>query len=111
MIECNKASPCLTCKKTKRPSICTGQDCEEWKAWFVERWENTTAALCRYAVPYKVERGAIFVGGYRYSHPDTIRRFLANNPCEKCDIPESLCRHSCGILKRWEEMKEKAVKK
>lgn len=103
-------SPCLTCTRVKNPSNCENKLCNDWQNWFIERWDEMRASIYSEAMPLVVDRSAIMVGGYKYSHPDYVRRFLQHKPCLNCDCPAELCKEPCAMLVVWEAMKEKAVK-
>ena len=103
-------SPCLTCTRVKDPRNCENKLCKDWQNWFVERWDAMRASIYAGTVPLAVDRNAITVGGYQYSHPDHVRQFLRYKPCLTCNCPEDLCKEPCTLLVVWEAMKEKAVK-
>ena len=106
----SRERPCLECTRVVNPANCENKQCKEWQNWFIARWDAMRASLYASAAPLTVERDAITVGGYKYSHPDYVRKFLKDKPCLTCNCPADLCKEPCTLLVVWEAMKEKAVK-
>lgn len=109
-IKNRKKSPCLTCTKVVDPQSCEIKQCGDWRAWFVTRWDTLTDDICKMKNNRYVESDTITVGGNKYAHPNHIRRFLQNKPCDSCDYTDGQCEFPCSTLVLWETMKEKTVR-
>lgn len=107
----DKQNPCLTCTRVSDRVNCTyaRYDCGVWADWYTKKWEAARRDAFRASVVCEEDKSAISVGGFKYSHPDHIRRFLAHKPCEKCGY-EDICVEPCSSLVVWESMKKKAVR-
>ena len=64
-------SPCETCVIVRDPKNCENKLCQSWQQWFIDRWE---ALRRQYRQEAEIEH--FTVGGFRYYHPNAIRRFL-----------------------------------
>lgn len=45
--------PCKNCTRVKAPVYCMNKSCEDWRKWFMERWE----AFNNYAKKHLEEDG------------------------------------------------------
>lgn len=100
-------SPCLTCTKQHESEYCANHGCLAWSEWFVASWDRLRMEIFRIATQGQIDRDAITVGGFKYSHPDHVRKFLQTKPCDDCEYEEDLCEDPCSTLIVWESMKEK----
>lgn len=41
----NEKCPCLVCKSVKDPQNCTNKCCEQWRLWWVAKWNKVTERL------------------------------------------------------------------
>ena len=104
-------SPCISCTRVADASKCEYKRCLDWQEWFVNRWDSVRNDVRRKtAQKCFVESDTISVGGYKYTHPNHIRRFLQNKPCDDCDYKDGPCEEPCTVLVLWETMKKKVTK-
>lgn len=97
-----RPSPCLRCTRVPDPENCENKQCGQWKAWFLERWEQLRRdqrlrrELCK-----PVEVGVV-IGGRHYAAPHEVRSYLAKDPCQQCLLPKALCTTACPERRAWE---------
>lgn len=99
--------PCLHCERVRDPRNCENKQCNEWRTWFIDRWESVRKGAMQTYGSRGIPKTAISVGGVRYHHPDSIRRFLEKDPCLQCPWRENLCKEPCATKVLWLSEKEK----
>ena len=92
-------SPCKTCRLVSSSYGCDNKNCPRWSAWWKDQWERTRA-LFRAAMDVPVKKNPY---AFQYDTPDQVRRYLSEDPCEKCKIPKDLCSTPCRSKKTWED--------
>ena len=92
-------SPCKTCRQVSSSYSCDNKDCPRWKAWWLDQWERTRILLCSVKDAPPEENPYAF----QYDTPDHVRRYLSEDPCEKCKIPKEFCSTPCRSKKTWED--------
>ena len=92
--------PCRNCTRVRNPVACDNKECQVWRQWFVERWDQMRT-YPRRAMDQTAPVG-IRIGGEFYPHPDHIRQYLRHDPCQGCKCPEELCKAPCRFKINWE---------
>lgn len=89
----NYPSPCLTCE---RAANCQKRSlhghCREWNKWFLWWWKWFQKNLGKQE-PQKREK-------FYYEHPDIIRKYFFEKPCERCPKNE-YCTNPCYKYAAW----------
>jgi len=99
-----RPSPCNTCKCVAYPRRCENKECQAWREWWIERWEQIRS--CAQARLNMAPTETPARDKFQYDTPDHIRRYLQEKPCEKCQVPKDLCHGVCRSLRRWEEYRK-----
>ena len=98
--------PCRGCTQVRDPASCENKKCLRWQQWFIKRWDRFHT-YPRQMMDRTVPLG-IPIGGRRYLHPDQLREYIQNNPCEKCSCTKDLCHAPCRVKTIWEKAKKEA---
>lgn len=93
-------SPCDTCQKT-----CPGRGCEAWLIRYRYRQKQINAFAERL---YKKRQARVEI--FRYSHPDEVRRYIANGPCVGCKA-EHVCDTPCPRYADWWDLRMEIARK
>lgn len=96
----NYPSPCDTCGKIDcgSPKLCS-----KYQAWINAWWKYFGGAFGRlrcYGTQAVSEK-------FIYQHPDRVRRYLENSPCESCTANEEQCLKPCQMYLRWYDARMK----
>ena len=102
-----KRSPCLTCQRVRDPKNCENKMCEEWRRWWIGRWDAIREGVAKQAKGAGVQGHPVSVGGTQYHHPERVREFLKMDPCLRCPWRDGLCPNPCDTRKVWLEAKER----
>lgn len=71
--------PCTNCRRTEDPGQCDNKDCRQWRAWFLQSWEQLR------------------------------RRYLPEeDPCQLCSCPAQMCVVPCSQKLEWQKKQEEA---
>lgn len=100
-----KASPCLTCTRVEDPRNCENKKCQPWRNWFVARWDaiRSSARAEMEQTPQKV---GVPLDGQTYAAPHQVKKYLQEDPCDKCLCPKDLCRLPCRLKNNWEKARK-----
>lgn len=109
-MEMREISPCKTCTRVRCPEDCENKNCRQWRAWFLENWERTRKSPALQRELKKVGVGTVNIGGNAYPHPDRVREYLENDPCDRCPFPRELCTSPCPARRAWMETKKEVTK-
>jgi len=101
----SKKRPCDTCQRVRDPANCENKLCRDWQTWFIDRWESMRRAVAAQAHGKGIQGDPISVGGVQYHHPDHVRAYLENDPCQQCPFGGGLCREDCATKQAWLEAK------
>ena len=99
--ESQSFSPCKTCRLVNNAFACDNINCSRWQSWWKNEWERTRL-LFRAAMDAPAPNNPF---AFQYDTPEHVRRYMAEDPCEKCKIPKNFCGASCMSKKRWIEAK------
>ena len=87
---CSYPSPCDTCEKECNHK----KGCDAWKIRTLTIWKQFNGyTKRRYKGVKKVQK-------FAYEHPDLLRKYLAEGPCNGCKI-EKNCDNACGAYYAW----------
>ena len=103
----NRMSPCASCQRVRDSKNCENKLCKDWQAWFIDRWEAMRRGVMQAEQGQCIQSETISVGGVKYHHPDSVRQFLAEDPCLQCPRSSGLCPNPCQVRKTWDSEKEK----
>ena len=103
-----KQSPCLSCQRVRDPANCENKLCNEWRSWWIGRWECMRMTVKAIANGRGIQGNPISVGGTKYHHPDRTRDFLLVDPCLQCPWRDGLCQSTCDTKQIWIETKERS---
>ena len=95
--------PCLECTRVRDPQSCENKGCKDWQAWFLHRWEAMRQNIRSQMEASTIRDIGIPLGGETYAHPDQIRGYLRENPCQRCLCPKNLCHIPCPARMAWAE--------
>lgn len=98
-IQCELPPPCRGCTQVRNPLSCENKGCQLWRQWFINRW-NGLRTYPRQEMDRTVPVG-ISIGGRRYLHPDDMRRYRRQDPCQGCGCPRDLCKTPCRAKMIW----------
>ena len=86
-------SPCEQCTKENcRENGASYHHCGDYRSW-INFWWKTFPKMFDQKPKKKREK-------FRYDHPDDIRRFLANSPCDECKKANG-CASPCETYAHW----------
>ena len=99
-------NPCLSCTRVKNPRNCEDKNCQAWRQWFIQTWDQRRLQhrLCREHLETEME--GVSIGGVRYALPHRVHSYLGTDPCEKCLCPKDLCRLPCKVKRNWKQTRE-----
>ena len=100
-------SPCESCQRVRDPRNCENKLCNEWRSWWIGRWEHMRETERLRAKGKGIQGNPISVGGTKYHHPDRTRDFLLVDPCLQCPWRDGLCSSPCYAKKLWTETRER----
>ena len=95
-------SPCIYCTKVACPENCENKNCGDWQEWFIRRWELIRGFPRYHMEIAPLEQPGIYLGGRKYTHPETIRQYLRKDPCQNCVCPKDLCKMPCPTRRAWD---------
>lgn len=104
-MEAYKESPCISCIRVKDPQLCENKHCKPWQQWFIGKWEGMRQTMRMESEKKSAIPKPVNIGGTGYLIPDQVRRYLAEDPCQRCVYPRTLCETPCQARRVWEEMK------
>ena len=99
-------SPCLRCTRVKDPRNCENKNCQDWRRWFICRWEQIRAYPRQAKDNEKLQAVGITLGGRRYAAPHQTRKYLNNDPCQSCRCPRELCTSPCPTRRAWDDARK-----
>lgn len=92
----NDISPCRTCVRVRDPENCENKRCNEWRRWFLRRWDLIHSYPRRQKENAALHPAGFSIGGVRYCltprEPD---------PCIRCACDRALCATPCRVRKAW----------
>ena len=103
-------SPCLQCIRVRDPQICENKQCNDWQAWFLDRWESMRENVRNQIKNAPVQESGVPLGGHRYAAPHQIQTFLKKDPCNGCTDLKNLCRQPCNAKARWNQMRHEVTR-
>ena len=99
-------APCRRCIRVKDTRNCNNAQCAAWRAWFAESWEHIRAYPRAQMDSPNAKPLGVSVGGRFYLHPDQLRAYCKNDPCEDCTSPGDLCKTPCRAKKIWMQVRK-----
>lgn len=101
-----RESPCLYCTRVRDPKNCENKLCNEWRIWWIGRWEAMRTIARQHARGKGIQGSPVSVGGTMYHHPDRVREYLMIDPCLQCPWKDGLCPNPCDTKQIWLSEKE-----
>ena len=98
-------SPCLNCTRVRDPINCENKTCKDWQAWFIDRWESMRENVRSQMENASVSEIGVPLGGNHYVSPHRMEEYLREDPCSRCQFPESICENSCPAKRFWNDRK------
>ena len=96
--------PCERCSKNIGNSCSRYRDCTDWLKRYRTRqiWINAAARK------HNGSRWEVRTE-FAYEHPDVVRRFLRDGPCQSCGT-QNICDVACEARLLWWEMRMKQLR-
>ena len=94
--------PCLTCTRVKDPENCENKKCNEWRRWFICRWDRMRSVPRLQEEARIPEHAGVPLGGHYYAAPHETVRYLTQDPCKRCLCPKDLCQTPCRTRQAWD---------
>ena len=91
----NYPNPCENCPTGCYDTNRGAKECVRYRTWINTWWKHFNGYVTRVRAQKKPESTKFF-----YEHPDIVRRYLMNGPCEGCKR-EKACDTPCGAYWRW----------
>lgn len=102
--------PCLTCSRVKDPGNCENKNCNEWRRWFISRWDRMRAVPRQQEDARIPEHAGVPLGGHFYAAPHETVRYLTEDPCARCLCPKDLCLTPCRTRQAWDNARNEVYR-
>lgn len=96
--------PCEHCGKNIGNSCTRYRECADW----VKRYRTRQAWINAAARKHNRSRWEVRKA-FAYDHPDAVRRFLREGPCQSCGI-QNICDVACEARLFWWEMRMRQLR-